>query len=104
MRCRRVLLVAFALLAATLGWCIGVDAHHLDLGAQPAPCEVGPVSIKPGAERIPSAERTVPVLMPSVHDTTVVWHCGPPDAPLPPVIAVAALSVRPYVPRAPPRG
>ena len=91
------------MLAVALGSCAGVDAHPANGGAQTDPCDVEPVSIKSGADRIVSPERTVPGLMPSIPDAAVTMHCGTPDAPTP-VIALAAVSVSPHAPRAPPLG
>jgi hypothetical protein len=90
-------------LAVALGSCIGIDAHPVNSGAQADPCDIEPVSINAGAERVPSPDRTLPASLPSIPDTTLVMHCGTPDGP-PTLIAVVALSVRPHAPRAPPRG
>ena len=100
---RGSLIVAVAVLAIALGSCVGIDAHQANGGAQTDPCDVEPVSIKAGVERLASPERMAPGLMPSIPDATVTMHCGTPDAPTP-VIAVAAISVSPHAPRAPPLG
>jgi hypothetical protein len=102
MRLRSVVFVGLVLLVA-LGSCVGADAHPPDDSSLTDPCDVDTVSINAGAERMPSAERTAPGLTPSLPDTTIVWHCGTPDEP-PTVVALAALFLRPYASRAPPRG
>lgn len=89
-----LLLIGLSVLVVALGSCVGVDAHSADGGAQTDPCDIEPVSIKAGGERVPAPERMAPALTPSIPDTTVVMHCETPDAP-PTVIADAALSVRP---------
>lgn len=91
------------MLAVALGSCVRLDAHPANGGAPTDPCEIEPVSIKAGAERMASAERMAPGLMPSIPDATVTMHCGTPDAPTP-VIAVAAVSLSSHAPRAPPLG
>lgn len=98
-----LLVVGLSVLAVLLASCVGVDAHEPGGGVEPEPCEVTIVSVNAGAERVPSPVRSSPVLTSSIPDVTIVWHCGTPDEP-PPIIADATLSVRPYTPRAPPRG
>lgn len=100
----RGVVVLILILGVVLGSCVGSDGHPPDTGPGPERCDVQPVSIKNGAEREPSLDRTVTVVTPGLPDTTVVWHCGPPPDTRPTVVAVSSPLLCPHDPRARPRG
>ena len=100
----RGVVVLILLLGVVLGSCASSDGHPRDPRPGPDGCDIQSVSIKPGAEREPSLDRTIPAVTPGLSDTTIVWHCGPPPGTPPPVVAVNSTWLCPHGPRAPPRG
>jgi hypothetical protein len=100
----RGVIVLILLLGVVLGSCASSEADPRDTRPGPEPCDVQPVSIKAGAQWEPILDRTTPAGRPTLPDTTVVWHCGPPPDTRPTVIAVHAPSLSAHGPRSPPRG